>query len=87
MDSKTLIRILPLIGIIVGLLIGEQTRPTFMFTKIPLSELFEALSSHISTDKEIAKNQLMHVGTNGVVGGVLGFVVSLFLQKQAQKED
>ncbi len=57
MDFKTLIKFLPLIGIVVGLLIGDQTRPTILFAKIPFFELFKGLSSSISSDQKIAKDQ------------------------------
>ncbi|MFC3052283.1 hypothetical protein [Kordiimonas pumila] len=87
MDFKTLIKFLPLMGIIVGLLIGDQTRPAVFFAKIPFFELFQGFSSELISEQRIAKDQLMHVGIYGVVGGVLGFVLQVVLQKKTSKEN
>jgi len=87
MDSKTLIKLLPFIGIALGLLIGEQTRTGFVMSEVSWADLVDGLFNRSLADQRLAKQQLMHLGTYALVGGVLGFVVSLVLQNQNSKED
>lgn len=85
MNSETLIKLLPLIGIALGLLIGEGSR-SGLLANLSWGELIEALSSNMSIDRNIAKSDLTRLGTYGLAGGVLGFLLSNFLKNQNAKD-
>ncbi len=86
MTSSSLIKLLPLIGLSLGLLLGETTRPTFLMMKVPLPELLDLWSSSVPADQNIAKQQLIHIGTYGLIGAVIGFVLSVVLKKHNSED-
>jgi len=86
MNNQNLIKILPFIGVALGLLLGEETRTGFIMSEIPWGELIDGLFNRSPAEQQLAKQQLMHIGTYGLVGGVLGFLLSRFLHKENSKD-
>jgi len=85
MSRGNLIKFLPIIGVAIGLWIGEETRTGFIMSEIPWADLIDGLFNRSPGDQELAKQQLIHIGTYGLVGGGLAFLMSVFLKKQEPK--
>lgn len=82
MNSETLIKILPLIGIVIGLFIGDANRTNFIIADVPLTELIDGFFNRTGMDQQLAKRELTHIGTYGLIGGLIGFVLSVVLKNQ-----
>ena len=85
MNSETLIKLLPFIGIAIGLFIGEQSRDSFIMADVPWGDLIDGYFNRSGTDQRLAEKELIHLGTYGLVGGVLGFLCSVALKNQNAK--
>jgi len=87
MSNKTFIKLLPFIGIAIGLFIGEQSRTSFIMADVSWADLVDGLFNRSGADQRLAKRELLHLGTYAGIGGVLGFLVSMALQKKISGEN
>ncbi len=87
MSNPVHIKLLPFIGIIIGLWLGEETRTGFIMSEISWADLIDGLFNRSPADQRLAKRELIHIGSYGLIGGILGFLFRVSFQKKISKED
>ena len=58
--------------------------PAFFIVLLP--DLIDGLFNRTGMDQQLAKRELTHIGTYGLGGGVLGFLVSIAFKNQNSKD-